>query len=314
MEIVARKLRGHESDVYVCAWSPTNDTSLASGSGDGSARMWDSSGTFMVTLRHCLIKDGIEVPSHKDVVALDWHPTGNLLATGSHDGHVRIWRTNCILQTTLEPHDTSIFVLKWSKCGNHILTGGGQKTAMVFGCGLAVQRYLGVQEPIRRFTGHTGHVNAVRWCPQGELLSSGGDDRTLKIWNLSSDRCCRTLQGHSGDITALAWSPTGDRTCNSKEKRILASASLDSTVRLWDVDTGSCIRTLNEPRDRIFTVAFSPDGRHLASGSFDQCIYIWSTQTGELIHRYNAPGSIYEVCWNLNGIGKLRKNVSILRN
>ncbi|XP_070069077.1 F-box-like/WD repeat-containing protein ebi [Drosophila takahashii] len=150
MEIVARKLRGHESDVYVCAWSPTNDTSLASGSGDGSARMWDSSGTFMVTLRHCLIKDGIEVPSHKDVVALDWHPTGNLLATGSHDGHVRIWRTNCILQTTLEPHDTSIFVLKWSKCGNHILTGGGQKTAMVWdvATGLCRQQFAPCGAPV----------------------------------------------------------------------------------------------------------------------------------------------------------------------
>ena len=69
-------LRGHESEVFICAWNPKSDL-LASGSGDSTARMWDlSSNTTngnQLVLRHCIQKGGTEVPSNKDVTSLDWN-------------------------------------------------------------------------------------------------------------------------------------------------------------------------------------------------------------------------------------------------
>ncbi|XP_016947782.3 F-box-like/WD repeat-containing protein ebi [Drosophila biarmipes] len=337
MEIEARELRGHQREVYVCAWNPVRDHLLASGSEDGTARIWDTSDgdsdSNHLVLRHCVLKDGVKVGRHRDVVDLDWNADGTLLATGSHDGHVRIWRTDGQLVTTLERQDTMIFVLQWSKSSKYILTGGGEKTTTVWDAttGLCRQQFdlssapvlavdwrssdtyalctdrhiyvcqLGVNEPIKTFTGHTEPVNAVKWSPQGDLLASCADDRTLKIWNVSCGGCQHTLQGHSGGVTALAWSPAGPGTSYPTAKLIIASASMDSSVRLWDVESGSCIHTFTEPRDRLFTVAFSPDGRHLASGSFDKCIYIWSSQTGQLLHSHNASGSIFEVSWNSSG-------------
>lgn len=69
-------LRGHESEVFICAWNPTRDF-LASGSGDSTARIWDmtdsAASSNQLVLRHCIQKGGTEVPSNKDVTSLDWN-------------------------------------------------------------------------------------------------------------------------------------------------------------------------------------------------------------------------------------------------
>uniref|UniRef100_A0A0A9XQ00 F-box-like/WD repeat-containing protein TBL1XR1 n=2 Tax=Lygus hesperus TaxID=30085 RepID=A0A0A9XQ00_LYGHE len=340
IEIPASKatvLRGHESEVFICAWNPTTDL-LASGSGDSTARIWDmsdncTSGNQLV-LRHCIQKGGTEVPSNKDVTSLDWNCEGTLLATGSYDGYARIWRTDGRLASTLGQHKGPIFALKWNKRGNYILSAGVDKTTIIWDApsGQCTQQFsfhsapaldvdwqtntsfascstdqcihvcrLNVEKPIKSFQGHTNEVNAIKWDPQGNLLASCSDDMTLKIWSMKQDTCVHDLQAHSKEIYTIKWSPTGPGTANPNMNLILASASFDSTVRLWDVDRGACIHTLTKHTEPVYSVAFSPDGKFLASGSFDKCVHIWSTQSGQLVHSYKGTGGIFEVCWNSRG-------------
>jgi WD40 repeat protein len=54
-------------------------------------------------------------------------------------------------------------------------------------------------------------------------------------------------------------------------------------------------------RDRVYTIAFSPNGEYLASGSHDKSINIWSLNDGKIIKTYNGNGGIFEVCWNKEG-------------
>ncbi|MBZ3881624.1 F-box-like/WD repeat-containing protein TBL1XR1 [Sciurus carolinensis] len=331
-------LRGHESEVFICAWNPVSDL-LASGSGDSTARIWNlsensTSGSTQLVLRHCIREGGQDVPSNKDVTSLDWNSEGTLLATGSYDGFARIWTKDGNLASTLGQHKGPIFALKWNKKGNFILSAGVDKTTIIWDAhtGEAKQQFpfhsapaldvdwqsnntfascstdmcihvckLGQDRPIKTFQGHTNEVNAIKWDPTGNLLASCSDDMTLKIWSMKQDNCVHDLQAHNKEIYTIKWSPTGPGTNNPNANLMLASASFDSTVRLWDVDRGICIHTLTKHQEPVYSVAFSPDGRYLASGSFDKCVHIWNTQTGALVHSYRGTGGIFEVCWNAAG-------------
>lgn len=79
---------------------------------------------------------------------------------------------------------------------------------------------------------------------------------------------------------------------------MLATASFDGTVRLWNVENGSCISVLSRHRDSVYSVAFSPSGEYLASGSLAGQLYVWNVKDGKPIKNFKGKGDIFEVAWN----------------
>ena len=82
-----------------------------------------------------------------------------------------------------------------------------------------------------------------------------------------------TLEGHTDNVWSVAFSPNGN---------MLASASWDQSVRLWNVNTGRLLHTLTEHTNEVLSVAFSPDGNTLASADWDGTIHLWNPRNGNL--------------------------------
>jgi WD40 repeat protein len=103
----------------------------------------------------------------------------------------------------------------------------------------------------------------------------------------------KTLPGDFFPVTAIALSPNG---------KILASGSMNGSIQLWNIATGSKIRTFQGHSDRIESVAFSPDGKTLASGSNDETIKLWNVATGtEIGSLQGSFFSVYSVTFSPNG-------------
>lgn len=99
------------------------------------------------------------------------------------------------------------------------------------------------------------------------------------------------LRGHRKQITAITFSPDGE---------LIATSSLDRTVRLWDTRTGEQVRCMmGGHRDWVRAVAFSPDGKRLASVGDDGSARLWDPVTGERTFRLHGhDGWVRDLTWS----------------
>ncbi|HIK13283.1 MAG TPA: serine/threonine protein kinase [Oscillatoriaceae cyanobacterium M33_DOE_052] len=127
-------------------------------------------------------------------------------------------------------------------------------------------------------TGHMQPVSAVCISPDGQILASGSDDNTIKLWEIATGEEIATLASSDvlsfQTITGIVFLPSGE---------MLVSSSDDGSIKLWEVATGNLTGTIASHPEPLHCLAISPDGQILAAGSDDSTILLYRLPQGEKI-------------------------------
>ncbi|KAI1292337.1 F-box/WD repeat-containing protein 7 [Halotydeus destructor] len=136
--------------------------------------------------------------------------------------------------------------------------------------GTSKGRYL---REILQLKGHDDHViTCLQFNPNSNLIVSGSDDNTLKVWSSTSGKCLRTLTGHTGGVWSSQLSPSN----------IVISGSTDRTLKVWNAISGECLHTLYGHTSTVRCMALHGD--YVVSGSRDATLRVWDITTGECCH------------------------------
>lgn len=267
-----RTLKGHSDRIWSIAIHP-NGRTIASASSDSTVRLWD------VETGEC----NSILQAHTDVVyGVAFSSTDDLLATSSEDRTIRLWNSHGECVKILTGHTSWVTAIAFSSTERRLASSDGNGKVKLWDLDRDRSRDLGA---------HVGRA-VIAFSPNGQILASASLDQTIKLWEVSTGQCFKTLQGYKHLVLSIAFAPDGS----------FATAHNDGAMQVWSAD-GQRLRSFGRHQSWVVSIAYSPDGQHLISGSSDYTAKIWQVETGECLKTLQGHTSrVWSVAVSLQGI------------
>eukprot|EP00730_Choanoeca_flexa_P020044 TRINITY_DN9799_c0_g1_i3.p1 TRINITY_DN9799_c0_g1~~TRINITY_DN9799_c0_g1_i3.p1 ORF type:complete len:332 (+),score=39.74 TRINITY_DN9799_c0_g1_i3:102-1097(+) len=206
--------------------------------------------------------------------SVDFHPAGNMIASGSWDRTIRIWDVDekSLLRTIdrTNGHTKPITSVKWHPNGALVASTSADNTTCLWD--------VSNGQKMRTLREHFGWVLSCSFAPDRTKLATASWDKTVRLWDPNTGELISTLRGHTKGVWACEFYPVGHTSA------LLATAGEDATARLWDTRTRKVALTLSGGHvDAVYTVAWSNDGTLIATGSADRTITLWDPKAGRIL-------------------------------
>ena len=249
-----------------------DDSLLAAGTFMGVTTVWNIEGTFHASLGS----------TNGPIFRLKFNPAGSLLVTCFANGVFeiydiktwtsifnvpaatsRIWETQAILPCLVWLDDSRLAIL------------GPNAPNAVVNCWQFDDTHA--TSPFLQLTGHEGLINDIAYDKQTGFIATASEDQTVRLWKTDKETSYHEFRNHTEPVKAVAFQPTADP---EAQTRVLASASFDGTISLYDISTFTLLYSIgkeihNFPGDRISTISWSPDGKYLCSGDLEGVVGVW---------------------------------------
>ncbi|TFG79162.1 MAG: WD40 repeat domain-containing protein [Spirochaetales bacterium] len=237
-------LTGHEDFVIGLALSDADGTGhqvLASGSRDGSVRLWSTGTLELISTLHI-----------EGLLCLAWEPRSRWLTVGTESGRLGVWDTENLKEILGENGDSAVLSLAWAPDGSSLACGTLAGHIRVFAINVA-RKSARAGATWNTSSG----VNALAWSPDGARLASVGQDGRLTIWKPSDGSPSLVIQAHAGWARGLAWSPDGT---------YIATGGEDKRIRIWLAESGEEYAGQHHNNLPVWSVSWAPDNVYVASG------------------------------------------------
>ena len=231
------------------------------------------------------------VANEPPITDLAFTPEAKHVVAVSQSGiHVYSW-PELDHKRTIRTSALNLHCLAFSPNGSHIAVGGGAPSEE----GVVEVFSWPDGEPVARFDSHKDSVRSVVWQDDVKLLS-GSIDRDIKLWHLKKEtNAVSTLKGHSRSVDSICLIGNG---------RTLVSSGADQSLRVWDVEAGSLIRSLNQHTKPVNALRLRPmrDGLPMvASAARDKTIRFWQPTIGRMVRYIRLDSEPLNIAWTNDG-------------